>query len=158
MFQISPDMTQIGVLTFGDRPIEAFKLKTFKYEEEIIKAIGNIHQSRGGTNTGRALSTMRLNFFNEKDARKDVVHLAIVITDGKSGNREETKIEAKVLREAGISVFAVGVGKRVDVEELHLIASEPSRDHVFHVENYEALHKIKELLAAKTCKGGCKIV
>ena len=81
------------------------------------------------------------------------MRVAIVITDGKSDNREQTKIQARQLREAGIHVFAVGVGKGVDLQELYLIGSTPSSDYVFTVDNYAALDSIKKLLAAKTCEG-----
>ena len=50
-------------------------------------------------------------------------------------------------------MFAIGVGKRVDRQELSDIASDPDEDHMFMVDDYSALRSIIELLAARTCQG-----
>ena len=50
-------------------------------------------------------------------------------------------------------MFAVGVGEGVVLDELDVIASAPSDDFVFTVDNYAALASIKKLLALKTCQG-----
>ena len=77
----------------------------------------------------------------------------MVRTDGKSENREQTRMEAQRLRAEGVHVFAVGVGEGVVLDELDVIASAPSDDFVFTVDNYAALASIKKLLALKTCQG-----
>ena len=85
--------------------------------------------------------------------RDGVVKIAVVITDGKSHDVEATRDEARLLREAGAHVFAIGVGSQFVKEELRLIASRPSDEFVFTVENYRALAQIRHMLALKTCQG-----
>ena len=85
--------------------------------------------------------------------RPGVVKVAVVITDGKSDDRQLTTRHARLLRAAGVHVFAVGVGGQYVLDELHAIASAPSDDYVFTVDNYSALDRIKDLLAMKTCQG-----
>ena len=50
-------------------------------------------------------------------------------------------------------MFAIGVGKYVDRKELSDIASDPDDDHMFMVDDFNALSTILEMLAAKTCQG-----
>ena len=79
--------------------------------------------------------------------------MAVVITDGKSDDRVMTQQQATRLHDAGVHVFAVGVGDEYVTDELNVIASAPSSDYVFTVNNYAALDRIKDLLAMKTCQG-----
>ena len=45
--------------------------------------MGDIQQTRGGTNTGSAIDMMRNEFFSPGHARDQVVKIGIVITDGR---------------------------------------------------------------------------
>ena len=106
------------------------------------------------TNTAEALRYMRENCFStEAGGRRNTSKIGIVITDGLSRNTTLTAAEAKKTREAGINLFAVGVGKNLDLNELKAIASEPTDFHVLMVESFAGLNNIRELLAIKTCTG-----
>ena len=126
----------------------------FVYVLQIVDAIGRIEQTRGETNTAAALHDIRRHFFNAKHSpRAAIVRIAIIVTDGRSDDSRATSHEARLLRESGVHVFAVGVGQDVDMQELNAIASEPAEDYVNTVDNYDALNSIKELLAIKACQG-----
>ena len=56
-------------------------------------------------------------------------------------------------QDSGIMMFAIGVGKYVDRKELSDIASDPDGDHMFMVDDFNALSTILEMLAVKTCQG-----
>ena len=121
---------------------------------QIRDAIGRIEQTRGETNTAAALHDIRRHFFSAKHSSRDgIVRIAIVVTDGRSDDTIATSHEARLLREIGVHVFAVGVGQDIDMGELHAIASRPADDYVNTVDNYDALNSIKELLAIKACQG-----
>lgn len=114
--------------------------------------IWDIHfYSPGGTNTSGALEHLRTRVFPA--ARREVAHVAIILTDGQSKNSTLTAEEAKKLREMGVYVFAVGIGAQTDVTELMDIASDPNENFVFHVDNFSSLRNIRELLAIKACDG-----
>lgn len=153
VFQVSADRTRVGVLTFGDQPQDWFHLGDHHSEDQVAAAVSQITQSRGGTNTASALARMREEFFHVSRVRDGVIKMAIVVTDGKSEDRDATAEEAARLKAAGVHVFAVGVGRSVDRDELSAIGSQPSSEYVFAVENYDALATIKKLLAIQTCKG-----
>lgn len=86
-------------------------------------------------------------------ARTGVAHIAIVLTDGVSANKDETKKEAENLKKKGIYIFSVGIGNKVDKEELRAIGSEPSDDFVYDVASFDMLKTIRETLAFKACNG-----
>ena len=153
VFQVGPNMTKIGVVTFGDNPTMEFNLNDYQYESDVLAAIQYVHQITGGTNTADALKTMRKEYFIPGNSRGDVIKMAIVITDGKSNDRSATIEQAKLLKAEGVHVFAVGVGDRCDEKELRMIASEPASDYVHRASNYAALKTIRRILALKACKG-----
>ncbi|KAK3789910.1 hypothetical protein RRG08_015696, partial [Elysia crispata] len=57
-------------------------------------------------------------------ARPNVRHVLIVLTDGNSQKLDVTKAAADRAAERGLYVFAIGVGNRISEEELHNIASD----------------------------------
>ncbi|ELT96727.1 hypothetical protein CAPTEDRAFT_109203 [Capitella teleta] len=152
-FTVGPQGVRVGVATFGNQPKQEFNLNTFNNVGDIQTAISHITQARGSTNTASALHSIRREFFEEQ-GRTGVVKVAIVITDGQSNEAQATKRQAQLLRDAGVHVFAIGVGRNVAEEELEAIASQPSSSHVFMVDSFQALESISIVLAARTCEGG----
>jgi hypothetical protein len=51
-------------------------------------------------------------FSAEHGSRRDVAHICMVITDGASRYPRQTAVEASLLRQAGIDVFAIGKAGR----------------------------------------------
>ncbi len=85
--------------------------------QQIRGAIGRITQTRGETNTAAALRDVRRHYFSaERSARAGIVRLAIIVTDGRSDDPARTALEAALLRNTGVHVFAIGVGHDIDVE------------------------------------------
>lgn len=85
--------------------------------------------------------------------RPDANHVAIIITDGRSQNKQATLDAAKIAREKGIQIFAIGVGQHLDFEELEGIGSEPAEKHVFNVSTFSDLEGIKDRLPSNACEG-----
>ena len=61
--------------------------------------------------------------------------------------------EAEELHKGNINVLSVGVGTGVKVDELKLIASDPS--NVYTVNNFDALSSIEAGLKQTACEGSC---
>ncbi len=57
-----------------------------------------------------------------------------------------------VLHVAGITMYAVGVGKAVE-DELREIASEPMEKHFFYSADFTAISQIAENLKLNVCAG-----
>ena len=88
--------------------------------------------------------------------RLGVPKIAIVLTDGRSRNFRKTIQEAKAAQNDNITMFAIGIGSRVNMTELKSIASQPSEIHMYSIKDFRGLESIVSSLATKTCKGEIK--
>ncbi|CAH1791715.1 unnamed protein product [Owenia fusiformis] len=149
-FTIGHKLTRVGVMTFSDKPHKYFGLGEINSKVKVNVAVADIQQSIGGTYTADAIKYMRENMFS--DARSSVPQIAIIITDGQSIDSELTAIEAENAKKDGITMFAIGVGRNTDRNELEAIAAKPSREFVFNVKSYSRLERIATSLSKKTCE------
>ena len=143
-FDIGKTGTQVAVITFSTSPINRFNLNKYANKVSLETAIRSIPYTSGGTYTGKALKYARTYSFQPGNgARPNAVKIAIVITDGKSNRPVYTSAEAKLLRQHGVVIFAIGVSgaKRA---ELNAIATDPDHSHVFFVTYFDALNFIKK--------------
>ena len=85
------------------------------------------------------------------DGRENVKQICVVLTDGNSQDTQKTADQAHITREAGIEMFAIGVGHHVSEDELRNIAG--SDNNVMSVSNYDLLSTVKSRLAYKACGG-----
>ncbi|GAB5582862.1 integrin alpha-X [Prionailurus iriomotensis] len=93
-------------------------------------------------------------FSASRGARKDASKILIVITDGqKQGDPLGYEDVIPRAEAAGIIRYAVGVGLAFQnphsQKELNDIASKPSHEHIFQVENFDALRDIQNQLKEK---------
>ncbi|XP_060568705.1 cartilage matrix protein-like [Ruditapes philippinarum] len=143
--------TRVGMITFSNNSVVQFYLDQYSTQEDIRRAILSVQTLGGLTYTNLALKTTRYEMFSaEHGSRRDVAHICMVITDGVSRYPRQTAVEASLLHQAGIDVFAIGVGDEIDVNELHAIASKPQ--YVFEVNGYGALKQFEEILAVRACE------
>lgn len=70
------------------------------------------------------------------------------MTDGRP--QDNIRDIAARAREAGIEIFATGVG-RVDMTTLRQMASEPLEDHVDYVESYSLIEKLTKKFQEAFC-------
>ncbi|XP_053274012.1 matrilin-4-like [Pleuronectes platessa] len=105
-----------------------------------------------GTMTGLALKHMLENSFSEAEgarpASRNIPRIGLVFTDGRS--QDDITEFAKMPKEAGITMYAVGVGKAVE-EELREIASEPVEKHFYYTSDFTAISTIAENLKLNVC-------
>ncbi|OWF52291.1 Collagen alpha-1(XII) chain [Mizuhopecten yessoensis] len=154
MFDIGENKTRIGISTFSHRYKQEFSFQSHYNKNDLLDAINKISYLRGGTDTASALRNIRLQVFTPGVARQYVAHVLVVITDGYSRSPKSTEVEAALLHQMGVHVFAIGVTEDVDVKELKHIASDPGNDvqsFIFTVSNFDALETIKDVLAIRAC-------
>lgn len=83
-------------------------------------------------------------------ARPNVAKYVIVLTDGRSNDNSKTVQAAMALHNVpNVTVIAIGIGHAIDVNELHIIATD--RNHSFVVNNFDLLHTLEVELVDKTC-------
>lgn len=150
-FPVSSTGTRIGVGIFSHLYKTEISFSDFDNVEAMQRRITKIPHIMGNTYTGRALRHVRREF--TRKARPDVAQIAIVLTDGVSRNKYRTAKQAQLLKEQGVHVFAIGIGKGPNMKELVAIGSEPSNEFVYRIAGFNVLKFIKNKLALKVCRG-----
>lgn len=150
-----PKQTRVGVILYAHTYWVWFYLRQYMDPVALRNAIKRIpHKAGARTRTEKGLHFLRTQMYKEWfGGRPNTTHVAILISDGQSQDTKKTREEAKKVREAGIKVFTIGVGKRANMEELREIASDPDEHFVFQVGNFKALDSINYKLPTSTCQG-----
>ncbi|XP_058636037.1 matrilin-4 isoform X7 [Onychostoma macrolepis] len=159
---VSPKGTRVGLVQYSSRVRTEFPLSMYQTKDEIKKAVMNVEYMEKGTMTGLALKHMVENSFSEADgarpAEKNIPRVGLVFTDGRS--QDDIQEWAKKAKDAGITMYAVGVGKAVE-DELREIASEPMEKHFFYSADFTAISQIAENLKLNVCaaesQGGIEV-
>ncbi|KAM9260174.1 integrin alpha-M-like [Morus bassanus] len=157
MSQFESTDTRFALMQFSSTTNLHFDLATFARlsPTEQKNEVHRITQSTGTTCTATAIQTVVRQLFTPRNgARQNAHKILIVVTDGqKYGDMLDYQDVIPEAVQAGIIRYAIGVGSAFrdpDAErELHTIASEPSKDHVFRVDNFDALQGIQNQLQEK---------
>jgi hypothetical protein len=89
--------------------------------------------------------TLSSGFTAKNGARKGVLDIGVLVTDGVSTFRKKTLQETKLCKKAGIQLFAIGVAIPTNVE-IQQIGSRPKKDHVFTIKHFpDLLHKARDI-------------
>ncbi|XP_040900527.1 matrilin-2-like [Toxotes jaculatrix] len=150
--KIGPDATRVGLLQYGSVVQPEFSLKTYTNKADVEQAVRNMEHLATGTMTGLAIQyTMDTAFTEEEGARPaslQIPRIAMIVTDGRPQDTvEEVAAQA---RQAGIQIFAIGVG-RVDMNTLKAIGSEPHSEHVHLVANFSQIETLISVFQSKLC-------
>ncbi|XP_047461503.1 cartilage matrix protein isoform X3 [Mugil cephalus] len=144
--------TRVGVVNYASRVQSEVSLKTHRTKAGLIKAVTKIEPLSTGTMTGLAIQfALNIAFSEAEGARvksPDINKVAIIVTDGRP--QDNVKDVAKRARDAGIEIFAIGVG-RVDMSTLRQMASDPLDDHVDYVESYSVIEKLTKKFQVAFC-------
>ncbi|XP_058853711.1 cartilage matrix protein-like [Acipenser ruthenus] len=140
---VGPNATRVGVVNYASQVKNEVSLKTHRNKAALLKAVSKIEPLSTGTMTGLAIQFAINVAFSEGEGARvrspDVSKVAIIVTDGRP--QDNVKDVSARAREAGIEMFAIGVG-RVDMHTLRQIASEPLEEHTDYVESYSFIEKL----------------
>ncbi|XP_022803120.1 uncharacterized protein LOC111340522 isoform X2 [Stylophora pistillata] len=120
--------THIGLMAFGDDVKTALDLKGLSDFRQFDDAVNIAPYIGGKAYTGNALLQMKTNLF-AISGRQDAPRALILLSSG--GSADDVIAPAEELRDTGVKVTAIGLGKQANVRELINIASEPKSEHVF---------------------------
>ncbi|XP_058567312.1 integrin alpha-X-like isoform X3 [Neofelis nebulosa] len=155
MSQFQRPSTQFSLMQFSDHSRVHFTFKDFVYSSNPLGLLDSVYQLQGFTYTATAIQMVTNQLFSASSgARKDASKILIVITDGqKKGDPLGYEDVIPRAEAAGIIRYAVGVGlafqKPHSRKELNDIASKPSHEYIFQVENFDALRDIQNQLKEK---------
>lgn len=146
-FRIAPSHVRVGSIIYSTSVKDNFNLNTYKDLQQVLRAIGRIPYRKGQEYTNLALNYVRRISFTEKyGSRPDVLHVAVIITNGEPNNLEKTSEEAGLLKKDNVKVFIVAIGD-VYMKGEEKIASVPSNWFIVRVPNYEVLERYAWILA-----------
>ena len=128
-FDIGPEDTQVGIISYDSSARVEFYLNTYHNKTLLLLAINDLPYSGGGTDTAEAITLLRQSGFTLENGGRPVSQavprVGVVITDGRS-NFATTAAAAQSAHNESIILFAVGIGSNVNQNELEAIASNPS--------------------------------
>ncbi|XP_008683564.1 integrin alpha-X [Ursus maritimus] len=155
MSQFQRPNTQFSLMQFSHNFRVHFTFKDFTYSSNPLALLESVYQLGGYTHTATAIQRVTNQLFSTSSgARKDASKILIVITDGqKQGDYLNYEDVIPMAEAAGIIRYAVGVGsafqKRHSWKELNDIASKPSNEYIFKVDNFDVLRDIQNQLKEK---------
>ncbi|NXK50218.1 VWA2 protein, partial [Chauna torquata] len=154
---IHPGRVRVGMIQFSSTPRLEFPLDSYVTKQEVKERIKRTTFRGGSTETGRALKyILRKGFPGGRNLT--VPEILVVMSDGKS--QGSTVTPAMQVKERGTTVFAVGI-KFPRWEELHVLASEPTEQHVlFAGDADDAANGLYSTLTGSVCSTvapGCKV-
>jgi len=144
---ISPDLVQIGVLTFSNSARARFYLNRYRNSADVIAAIKRLTIGLGSnTNLADTLRMARTQLFSSQNgARTGVPKILILITDGTADIEERRTIpEADATKAAGIQIFTVGIGIEIKEEQLRAIAT--LRSYFYFATNFATIVNVLQRL------------
>uniref|UniRef100_A0A8C7CUL0 Matrilin 2 n=1 Tax=Oncorhynchus kisutch TaxID=8019 RepID=A0A8C7CUL0_ONCKI len=149
---VGPEATHVGLLQYGSVVQNEFSLNTYSSKADVEQVVKAMDHLATGTMTGLAIQyTMETAFTEPEGARPADMHIpriAMIITDGRPQDTvEEVAAQA---RQAGIQIFAIGVG-RVDMNTLRVIGSEPHSEHVYLVANFSQIETLTSVFQSNMC-------
>ncbi|XP_051553169.1 collagen alpha-1(XXI) chain-like [Myxocyprinus asiaticus] len=151
-FDVSTRHTQVAVVQYSDTPRLEIPLGKHQNNQELVKAIASIPYLGGNTRTGRAIKFATDHVFGMPNCTSQSARnrIAVVLTDGRSQDDvEDAAMEAMA---QNIVLFAVGVGNEITNTELVSMANKPPSTYVLHVEDYNSIESIWNLMEQKLCE------
>lgn len=123
--------------------------------DAFSNAVLDLDHQRGLTRIDRALQLASRDLFGPGgSARRGVQKIAVVLTDGKqtvSSDAQPLDIASEPLREEGVYIFAIGIGKEVDRKELRLMTENDA--DVVVADSFDDLRNRVDTLGKSACEG-----
>lgn len=156
---ISNGSARVGIITFNSRAEEEFSLISFSTNDDVLRAIDEIPQKYGNTNTAAALRALTdYGFRKERGDRDNIPNVAVLITDGKANvETTQTLPWAQNVKNSGIYLYAFGI-KFSNNAEFQQIPSPPTNRTAIFLPTFDALVLHGPLFIQKLCKGNFKFI
>ncbi|XP_078614399.1 collagen alpha-1(XXI) chain-like [Branchiostoma floridae x Branchiostoma japonicum] len=147
-FDLGPEATRIGVVVYSNRASLEISLDAYDDQEALQDAVADIAYPGGYTLTGAAIDyTTTFAFSTRNGARDGVRKVAVILTDGVS--YDDPAEPAQSMRKAAIITYAVGIGSKLDRDQLDVIAGVP--DNLFVLDDFSMLDNLRTTLPTQVC-------
>lgn len=154
-FKMGPDQSQIAVISYSDEAQIDIKFGEYSNVNDFNAAVDSVKHQRQRTRIDLALDLAASSLFTlEGGSRPNVAKVMVILTDGKQTNMPGSKtldIAVRPLQNINVTIFAVGVGNAIDINELLLLVGN-NGENLFRAQNFNELAKDSLRLASQTCK------
>ena len=161
-FQISSGGSRAAVVLYSTRATTPIRFRDHTSPRSFSSAVQRLRHERGYTRIDLALTRAYFDLFSTRvNSRFLVPKFAFVLTDGaQTQTSGYTPLDraSKRLKDVGVRVIAIGIGKRVNTDELKQIAS--SDKDVIIAQSFDKLLAIVEPLTSSACEeieGTCSL-
>ena len=159
-FEIGEEETRVALVRYSGTAKLLFTFDAYSSKAPLLERIQNIEYTRGGTRTDLALEVAHSDLFGpssttKRDLSMGVSRVLIAMTDGKTNLGVNSVVKpSRVLRKNdSVTIFVMGIGGNVDVNELNEIATDPDETHVFQLSSFSDLSGFIEHLKDSACYG-----
>ncbi|XP_076454778.1 uncharacterized protein LOC143289620 [Babylonia areolata] len=153
----SVDAVRVADVVYSSAVSVHFDFDDYNSTDDVKTAFNNTPKIGGGTNTALALNKTREILYDAgRGARQNVKKVAVLVTDGRSDSFTMTRDTAKLLKDEGTTVFAIGVGGYY-LAELQAVASDPICSHVFTLDAFDKIDSIITEIQKSTCEANFKV-
>ena len=151
---VGPNRTHVGIINFSSSSETLTQLNSDYELKQKIDKVKKAYYYGQSTNTALALREANSVFSYENGLRgpeQGATPVIFVITDGASDAQNATLDAADVLKRSGIHLVSVGVGNKLNLDELRLMCTPPSSENYFAISNYAALEQKINQFTSKSC-------
>lgn len=151
-FPIGEDATHIGLVLSGKASPVVLNLTDTKDAQSVnAKVLSTTSLSFEENSLSTGLIATKKNVF-DVSARPGGRQVLMILAAGKSN--DDTKMPSRALRDKGVSIFAVGIGSNVDMNQLRDIVTAPEEEHLTQA-TVENLDKLLSPMVQNIRKGRC---
>lgn len=153
-FNIGENKMRVGSVSFSSWIENNFYLNRHYTLANLLHAIDNIKRRKRTSFIDCAFDYLRTHSFTIANGdRAEIPNIVIIVTDGKPDSEAQTLKAANALKDSGIIVFVVAVGRNIQTSDLTFLASDPSSEFVYRIDNFDDFNKIKSKISKRICKG-----
>lgn len=155
---LSPNGSRASIITFSRNAEHSVKLNERQDLPAFTNAVDNLPMFGKTTRIDRALKMAREEMFSPQNgARAGIPKLLILLTDGsqtKDVDAIDPAVVAKEIRDKGVILLVIGIGKNTNHQELLKIAGKAA--NVYQASNFDELKSSKFIddVSKSSCEKG----
>lgn len=156
------DADQVGVVTFatGAKIVQTLTKNHIPVAQGVAKLSIDPKEEKGTTNTGDAF-IRTLEELNSSRHSKEARKVLVLLTDGlatapKEKPDEYAQLQAQKAKDAGVTVFTIGLGKDANMDFVTSLASNPSL--AYKAVSATDVDRIYKLITGSLCEDGAAVI
>ncbi|KAI0213204.1 hypothetical protein LSAT2_001799 [Lamellibrachia satsuma] len=140
--ELSDDNPKVGAMSFSNSYEIAVPIGQYASKQEFIDDVWDMEYPAGNALISEAVKGIVEMF--RSNGREDSKKVAFIIIDGKTATSDDLELYLDQANEAGINIYIIGVGDRINMTELKTVAGGASK--VLSAENFNQVPLYTEYL------------